>query len=189
MVFLPWIGFSLRDDIGEQDNRAAVPVMFGALFGLMACYAGSNIGDGPGWWCVVWAGGLATFTWFIAVGLLASKGQMADTITIERDSAAGFRLMGFMLAAGIICGRGAAGDWTDAFTTVIEFGAAWPIIPLLLFAINAERMLRPTPAQPTSSWLSSGLVVGIEIIMVVLGLWAVGPMPDGYWMPQDGVER
>ena len=26
-------------------------------------------------------------------------------------------------------------------------------------------------------------------IIVALGLWAVGPMPDGYWMPQDGVER
>jgi hypothetical protein len=186
---LPWVGFSLRDDIGEQDNRAAVPVIIGALIGLMACFAGANIGDGPGWWCVVWAGFLATVTWFIAVGVLASKGRLADTVTIERDGAAGFRLMGFMIAAGVICGRGAAGDWTSAFQTVIEFSAAWPLIPLILFALNAERDLRLTPEKPRSSWIISGIVVLSEFILVIIGLMLVGPMPDGYWLPHDGIER
>jgi len=187
--FLPWVGFSLRDDIGEQDNRAAVPVMIGALLGLMACFAGANIGDGPGWWCVAWAGLLATVTWFVAVGLLASKGQLADTVTIERDGAAGFRLMGFMISAGVSCGRGAAGDWTSAYKTVIEFSAAWPLIPLIIFALEAECELRLTPEKPRSSWIISGIVVLIEFMLVIIGLMLVGPMPDGYWLPHEGVEQ
>src|ERR1043165_9694886 len=76
MTWLPLIGLSLRDDLGEQDNRAAMPALIGALLGLMACYAGANIGDGPGWWCVVWAGGLATLAWFIAAWAVASYGRL-----------------------------------------------------------------------------------------------------------------
>ena len=38
-------------------TRAAVPAVVGALVGVTFCYAGGNIGDGPGWWVVVFSAG------------------------------------------------------------------------------------------------------------------------------------
>src|SRR4051812_29982803 len=46
-------GLSLRDDLFERRNHAAMPAAIGALLGVTLCYAGGNIGDGPGWWVVV----------------------------------------------------------------------------------------------------------------------------------------
>ena len=189
LVFLPWCGLSARDDVGERRNPAATPVMIGAALGLSACYAGANIGDGPGWWCVVWAGGLGTALWFAALALVAGHGHLAETVTVERDPAAGLRLGVFLVLAGIICGRGAAGDWTNALMTVIEFKAAWPLLPLVMVALMGEKILRPTPERPLSSWSASLIVVVLELIVLLVGLALTGPLPDGYRFPVQGVER
>ena len=189
LSFLPWCGLSARDDVGERRNAAATPVMIGAALGLSACYAGANIGDGPGWWCVVWAGGLGTALWFVALALVAGRGHLAETVTVERDPAAGLRLGVFLFLAGIICGRGAAGDWTNALMTVVEFKAAWPLVPLVLVALMGEKILRPTPERPLSSWSASLVVVVLELIVLLVGLALTGPLPDGYRLPAQGVER
>lgn len=189
LSWLPLIGLSLRDDIAERDNGAAVPSIIGALLGVMACYAGANIGDGPGWWCVVWAGGLATVAWFVAGAVVASFAHLPERVTVERDEAAGVRLGAFFIASGIICGRGAAGDWSDAMTTVVEFSAAWPLVPLVLVAIGGERALRSTPERPESSWAGTAVVVVIEIMIVAGGLALVGAPADGYVFPGQGIER
>jgi hypothetical protein len=189
MWCLPLVGLSARDDIAEQDNRAAVPALIGAFLGVMACYAGANVGDGPGWWCVVWAGGIATIAWFIAAGVVGSYGRLIEQVTVERDDAAGVRLGSVLLGSGVLCGRGAAGDWSDALTTVSEFTAAWPVIPLIAVAVTAERVLRTSPDRPESSWAGTVLVVVLEILVVGLGLAAVGAPPDGYHPPGQGIER
>jgi hypothetical protein len=186
---LPLIGLSVRDDLAERDNRAAVPGVVGALLGLMACYAGANIGDGPGWWCVVWAAGLATVAWFVAGALVASFARLPERVTVERDEAAGVRLAAFFIACGILCGRGAAGDWSGALATVLEFAAAWPVVPLLAVAISAERLLRTSPERPESSWAGTAVVVLLETAVVVGGLFLVGPPADGYVFPGQGIER
>src|SRR5918999_880148 len=51
--FLPLLGLSARDDVIERGNAAAAHALGGALLGLTLCFAGGNIGDGPGWWVVV----------------------------------------------------------------------------------------------------------------------------------------
>ncbi len=189
LACLPLCGFSARDDVGERGNPAATPVMAGAALGLGACYAGANIGDGPGWWCVVWAGGLGTACWFAALAVVARYGQLAETVTVDRDPAAGMRLGGFLVCAGILCGRGAAGDWTSGAQTVVEFRSAWPLIALVVVALAGERCLRPTPEHPSSSWIASWGIIALELLVTLVGLGLVGPLPDGYRFPGMELER
>ncbi len=131
---LGWVGAGLSwcrwqgvdgpgDGIG-RGNPATLPAETGAILGLTACYAGANLGDGPGWWCVVFAGGLATGTWAIAWRVLDAVTAIGEAVQVERDPAAGWRLGGYLVASGILCGRGGAGDWHGFDQTVREFSAA-----------------------------------------------------------------
>jgi uncharacterized membrane protein YjfL (UPF0719 family) len=137
----PLLGLNWIDDVVDRRNTAATAALTGALAGTLACYAGANVGDGPGWWCIFVAGGWAIATWFGCWFLAEKTGKFAESITVERDTAAGIRLGALLLAIGIICGRGAAGDWTSAEHTAIEFLVAWPAVPLVLVAGIVERWL------------------------------------------------
>ena len=48
-----FVGVGVRDDAIERRNRAASIATAGGLVGVTGCYAGGNIGAGPGWWVVV----------------------------------------------------------------------------------------------------------------------------------------
>src|SRR5262245_34792474 len=78
-------GLSPRDDVIERRNRAAAIAMAGALLGVAFCYTGGNIGDGPGWWVVVFGAGLATGTLLVTWILLTRMTTIADAVTIDRD--------------------------------------------------------------------------------------------------------
>jgi RsiW-degrading membrane proteinase PrsW (M82 family) len=56
----PLMGISVRDDSVERRNHAATIALTGALFGITFCFAGGNVGDGPGWWVVVFSAILST---------------------------------------------------------------------------------------------------------------------------------
>jgi uncharacterized membrane protein YjfL (UPF0719 family) len=146
---LALLGLSLRDDVVERGNRAAGVALAGALVGLTLCYAGGNIGNGPGWWVVVFSAGLATGTLFLLWFALDQVTGLADTVTIDRDRAAGLRLAGYFVAGGLILGRAVAGDWESAAGTVADFvRLGWPVAPLFLAAFLVERSFRPTPEKP-----------------------------------------
>lgn len=169
------LGISWRDDALERRNPAAAWAVAGALAGLMACYAGANIGDGPGWWCVLFAGGLGSAVWFVAWAVVQKAGGLAEAVTVERDVDAGIRLGAFLLAAGLLCGRGAAGDWTSAERTVVEFADAWPLLPLLLGAAVVERLAvaerRRAPRRLTAlapAWLLTVLYIGFAVICLAV---------------------
>jgi len=170
-----FLGISWRDDVLELDNPAAAWPVAGGLAGLMACYAGSNIGDGPGWWCVGFAGGLATLVWFASWGILQRAGDLAEAITVERDENAGLRLGGFLLAAGLLCGRGAAGDWTSPGQTLAEFGDAWPLLPLLVgaafveFRATSHRRRQPRwgPSGPPG-WPTACLYIAFAVLCLAI---------------------
>jgi uncharacterized membrane protein YjfL (UPF0719 family) len=163
----PSTGIILRDDSIERRNPAAAPALGGAIIGVAAAYAGGNIGDGPGWWIVIFAALVATIDLLVLWHLLERFARVADAITIERDVAAGWRLGGFLLATGVILGRAVAGDWTDTdgfFRDMVRVG--WPVLPLLGLAIGLERMLRatvqdPHPDVPTSGWLPAAGMVAL----------------------------
>ncbi len=175
----PLLGLSLRDDVAERGNGAALTTWTGAAIGVGACFAGANIGDGPGWWCVLWAAGLATAALFVMWAILWRGSAVMEAISIERDRAAGLRLGALLGAAGLIAGRGAAGDWSGFFPTVVEFTqAAWPLLPMLVLALLLERRWRPTAERPVGDQWRQGVVpAGLWMACVLLAWWLAGPLP------------
>lgn len=156
--FLPFFGLSSRDDVVERKNPAAIHALGGALLGVALCFAGGNIGDGPGWWVVVFSAALSTAAFFLLWALLDRFTGLADAVTVERDPASGMRLGGYFLASGLILGRAVAGDWVSAEATVADFGkVAWPVLLLWLAAVLLERTFRPTKETPLPSPLTHGL--------------------------------
>jgi hypothetical protein len=146
----------------------------GGLTGLTLCFAGANIGDGPGWWVVLYAASLSTVTLFAVWACLERLTHVSEAVTVDRDVASGLRLGGFLAAAGLILGRAVAGDWVSVGATNVEFvRMAWPVLVLLVLAVPVERVFRPSVEQPAPAWLLCGLLplmifVGGTVVWVAL---------------------
>jgi hypothetical protein len=167
--WLPLAGVSARDDVVERGNVSAAAVVAGALLAITLCYAGGNIGDGPGWWVVVFSAALSTAGLFVAWMLLEVVSRISDTVTIDRDVAAGVRLAAFLVAAGLILGRSVAGNWISAQATVADFAAAaWPALILVAVAAWIERWLRPTPDNPRPGVAAHGLVPAVLYVSLAI---------------------
>jgi hypothetical protein len=173
MTLMPIVGLNVRDDVHERGNRAAAYAAAGALLGITLGFAGGNIGDGPGWWVVIFSAGLATAGLYMLWALLEQFAHISEHVTVERDAAAGARLAGYLTGCGLILGRAAAGDWVSADATLVDFvrvGA--PAIGLLAIAIPIERYARPTTQHPVRSVAQWGVIpslvyVGIAAAYVV----------------------
>ena len=137
-------GISLRDDFFERRNSSACFAFCGFLIGTLFCFGGGNIGDGPGWWVVVFCAIIATFgLWAIWVAAALCT-RVVDLITIDRDPAVGLRLAGFFIGCGLILGRAVAGDWISLDATIGDFvRKAWPTFILLGLYIVCERLAKP----------------------------------------------
>jgi hypothetical protein len=177
MMLMPVVGLDVRDDVHERGNPAAAYAAAGALVGLTLAFAGGNIGDGPGWWVVLFSSGLATAGVYILWALLEQFAHVSEHVTVERDAAAGVRLGGYLAGCGLILGRAAAGDWVSASATLVDFARlGGPALGLLAMAIPLEWYGRPTAQHPSRSvvqWgvLSALLYVGVAAAYVmVLGI-------------------
>jgi len=158
MVF-PYFGLNLADDIISRRNVGAAYALAGAMIGLTFCYIGGNIGEGPGWWVVVFSAGLSTAAYFGLWFVLDYVTDIMATITIERDRAASLRLAGYLIAAGIILGRAVAGNWVSMVATVQEFVVlAVPALILLVVAVIIELVARPTVDRPVPPPMLYGLI-------------------------------
>lgn len=180
MMFV-FLDISWRDDAIERDNLAAFFAVFGGMIGLTAIYSGANIGDGPGWWTVVWAGGIGSLAWFVLIAIINKFTNVLEKITIGRDYAAGLRMAFFMVASGIVLGRGSAGDWTSAGQTVREFVDAWPVLILVIGAIIIERghNRADTEDYKPYSWSYGAIVIGIiYLVIAVAAILAMPPIPQ-----------
>jgi uncharacterized membrane protein YjfL (UPF0719 family) len=175
---LPYLGLSARDDVIERANPAAAQAIGGALLGLTLCYAGANIGNGPGWWVVVFSASLATVALLLLWVLLDKATGLADTLTIDRDLAAGLRTVGFFTGTGLILGRAVAGDWMSAAGTAEDFAkAGWPALLLWAVAVFLEKSLRPSSEQPQPPLATHGLAP----LLLYLGIAAFFLMRMGGW--------
>jgi uncharacterized membrane protein YjfL (UPF0719 family) len=164
----PFVGLHPRDDLIERNNAAALWTWVGAMTGVAFCYAGGNIGDGPGWWVVVFSGGLATAA---LAGVWMALGNWAgavDSVVIDRDLAAGARFGGLLAAVGIICGMAVTGDWISAGATIADFGRAWPVVPLVVVAIGVERAMRPRPDRPRAPLVAAGIVPALVYLAAAI---------------------
>jgi uncharacterized membrane protein YjfL (UPF0719 family) len=153
------LGIIPRDDAVERRNLAAAIAISGAMLGILLCFAGGNIGDGPGWWVVVFCALLSTAALFVAWTILEMATRVSEVITVDRDTSAGMRLAAFLTACGLILGRAVAGDWLSTEATLRDFlQTAWPVLPLLIVAIVLERVLRPNRENPVRASLTAGLI-------------------------------
>lgn len=135
MVFdISWI-----DDVLSLNNKAAIIPVAGGFLGLTIIYAGANIGDGPGFWCVFFAGGLGVAAWLVIGIITHGCTGVLERITVERDISCGIRFGFFLLASSIILGRASAGDWTSYGATLVEFMDGWPVLCLTVLMIVVER--------------------------------------------------
>lgn len=168
-------GVSARSALVENNNQAAWPALSGVLAGVAACYAGGNIGNGPGWWVVVFAAGLATAALFALWTALDVATHITETVTVGRDGPSGVRLGGFLAACGLVLGRSVAGDWVSAGATVMDFAAAgWPVVPGLAAAVLVEGRLAPRTDQPSLP-AAAGIVPALAYLAAALAyVWALG---------------
>jgi uncharacterized membrane protein YjfL (UPF0719 family) len=171
-VFFAYAGVSARDDVVERGNTAATIALSGALLAVMLCYAGGNIGDGPGWWVVVFSAALATGGLLIAWQLYGLVARGADAVTIDRDPAAGMRLAGFLVACGLVLGWSVAGDWISVEATVQDCVRMLPFVGILVvLAVIIEPLARPTIQEPRRPFGSHG--VGMGLLYVLFAVIAI----------------
>lgn len=164
-VFADWLGLSMRDDVIERRNPASALAMAGAFPGLTLAYAGANIGDGPGWWVVVFCSGLAVGGLLLGWVLLDRVTHLGDTISIERNRAAGVRIGAWFIATGAILGRAAAGDWISVDATLADFGRiALGAAGLFGLTLGLEIWAQPRPGRPRDHLFAHGLIPGIVLL-------------------------
>ncbi len=170
-LFLPYFGLSWRDDLLERGNLAAIPALAGAVMGIFLCFAGGNIGDGPGWWVVIFSAALSTGTLFGVWLIVENLSHPSDSVTVDRDPASGIRLGGLLVALGLVLGRSVAGDWTSAAATVRDFAmGAWPAPCLAAIATFLEQTCRPRPDAPRRSVAICGLLPAAMYLAVAVGV-------------------
>jgi hypothetical protein len=173
-----WGGISVRDDVVERRNPAAVPAIAGAVIGVACAYAGGNVGDGPGWWVVVIAAALGTSGIAIVWSWLSKFTDIIDIITIDRDVAAGVRFGGLMLASGAIAGRAVAGDWHGIDGMIVDFLKIFPAaLALLLVAVGVERASAPTVSRPHPPVATFGVLPALLYVSAAAALrvWLGAP--------------
>jgi hypothetical protein len=172
------LGISFRDDAIERRNPAAAIMVGSALVANALIYAGANIGDGPGWWVVIAAGLIGSGAWFLLWSALEYLIAASERITVDRDVSVALRLGGYMLAMGLICARGSAGDWTSLEQTLREFGVAWPILPLTAIVIGLEWIFQSIPRSGRPGVFWSALIAVAYLAGGILVVDDSGPLPD-----------
>jgi hypothetical protein len=178
-ILMPLFGLSMRDDVLERGNLAAVPAIVGVMAGWMLGFAGGNIGDGPGWWVVIFCAILSCGTLLSLWVLLHAAHHVNDSITIDRDAATGWRFGGLMAGAGLILGRAVAGDWHSTADTLRDFAqTAWPVLLLLAIELTLGWMLRPRAERRPSTAFSGGIIPAVFYVGVG-GVWLIAL---GWWL-------
>lgn len=162
---LSWI-----DDALGNKNNAALLAITGAFLGITIVYSGANVGDGPGWWCVIFAGGLGIIAWFLVALLMNKFTQVFERITVGRDIYCGIRFGSYLTASGLILGRASAGDWTSFSMTIVEFLVGWPVLPLTLLAVLIERiyMNKTKTRERTDNQLISSIYWGVIYLVIAV---------------------
>lgn len=174
---LSWI-----DDAINMNNPAAqITIICGGL-GLTLIYAGANIGNGPGWWCIFFAGGLGVISWFCLGILINCITKAFVRITVGRDILCGIRTGSYLLANGIIFGRAVAGDWTSFSRTIAEFGAGTPALLLTAIFILVElRIVKMDTLETQNSKknirIFSLTLAGAYLIAAICVLKNLPPLP------------
>lgn len=166
-----WCGLSLRDDVFERRNSAVAIALGGGVLGSGVIYALANTGDGPGWWCVIVAAGLSQMALFLGWWVVLITTKTHHRLTVDRDTGTGLRAGFWMLGAGILLGRAAAGTWTSLEATWFEFLEVARFFPWLIVAAVVVEWL--VPRASTRAGLSMQMPLGLCLgaAHVTLAVW------------------
>lgn len=140
-----FLGIDWISDVVQKNNRPAMWALSGVALGFTFCYAGANVGSGPGpgvvVFCALVASGSMLLAWFLLEILCGFA--ISESITVERENAAGIRLAIFVASVGLIAGCAVAGDWESVSATVLDFVKfGWPIALIVLCAAGFEARAR-----------------------------------------------
>jgi len=192
LLMFAFFDLSWLDDALHRNNPAAVIVVLCGGLGIILTYAGSNIGDGPGWWCVFFTGGLGLLAWVI-LGILANCiTDIFRRISVGRDISCAVRTGGYLIASGLILGRACAGDWTSFGKTVVEFGDGWPAliltaafigIELLIVGTEEQEQVRESDRKRVPLWASVALGIAFAAA-AVLAIYLLPPLPENPYYHQ-----
>jgi uncharacterized membrane protein YjfL (UPF0719 family) len=165
-----FLGVSMHDDVLQRRNSSAAFVIGGQLLGITCCFAGANVGNGPGPGVVVFCAMLSTLSLALLWLLLDRVAGIVDAVTIERDMGAGIRVAGWFVAMGVVLGAAVAGDWYSASRTLLDFVKyLWPMTFFILLSVLVERKFReqrgPSWANRTSC---SAAIAAVYIFFSVL---------------------
>src|SRR5436190_6348791 len=108
VVISPWFGLSPHEDIIVHGNKGASAALAGLTIGVSLCYAGANIGEGPFLWNNLFSEALSVAALLLAWVIVQTLGKIGDSITGEREFAAGIRFAAFAIAVGLVLGRSVA---------------------------------------------------------------------------------
>ncbi|HYD02428.1 MAG TPA: hypothetical protein VEB22_14470 [Phycisphaerales bacterium] len=124
----------------EGRNSPAAWSVLAATAGYSLAFAGANVGDGPGWYVVVFSAALSCGTLYLFHSALEVAAHLPSRVASDRSACAAWRLAALLVAAGAVCGRAACGNWVSASATTADFiGIAWVLaIPLAIEAALAR---------------------------------------------------
>jgi hypothetical protein len=171
LIVMTGMGLDPIADPVERRNPGAAVASAGAMIGFAFAYAGANIGDGPGWWVVVFSGWLSTGALVLVWALVNIGAGVTELVTIERDRAAAWRQGALLAAVGLVAGRGAAGNciagnsvpYDAAFREFLA--VAWPVSIGVVLEVCFGLLFKPTQSNPSPS----ALAVGLPPALVYLG--------------------
>lgn len=143
-------GIMWTDDVIFLGNKAALPLIIGEAFALALIYAGANIGDGPGWWCVIFAGALGFAAWTLLSLIFHFCTGIFERITVDRNLGSGIRFCLYLIIIGFILGRACSGDWTSFVKTIEEFAIGWPALVVTALFIIIELLCKNKPQEKGS---------------------------------------
>lgn len=175
---------SWRDDAVERGNRAVAFSLLAALIGGTFVFAGSNIGDGPGWWVVLFTASFATAGWLLLGVLHYVYGKVHERMSVERDLPTAVHWGLYMISSGLIWGRASAGDWFSAERTIVEFADAWPVLALTVIAMAVDRLLinHNHSGRSLDSRKQAALIWGLGYLIMAVGLIILfPPMAENPW--------
>lgn len=176
---LPLLDLCPRDDAIETRNPAAVVAVCGAWAGVMLCYAGGNIGEGPTIWTTFVPAAAATAALLLLWFLFEIATSASENVSIDRDVASSLRVAGFLVATGLVLGRAVAGDFHDWDGTWCDFLAeGWPALPIWALAIILQLALRPTRDRPFGSILRAGLLPATLLVVIAMADLLVRGRPE-----------
>jgi len=164
------LGISIREDVLQRRNSAALIAALGAMIGVTLSYAGANIGEGATIWTTFFPAVIGTVLLFGCWMLMELIGHASPAILLDRDVASGLRTAGALIAIGLVLGRAAAGNWISVDATLDGFvRLGWPALALAIIGGIAHHWLAPSRNHPMPRIFQRGFIPAIVYVLLATG--------------------